>query len=219
MNTLQANQAKKKPQPKIQNEFETDNSFKAIPKGIAQEVSKASQDAVKDMWHSILGTGKYEQTHGAQPKMGGDLTPGQAVDLKHAQEQKAQAPRNEAPINYFREIAEAGKHTSAQEAHQIRQEVQAIIYELKRLASSSKAIQKEVSMAVGPAAAPANVGIYHKNFFEWMLIVVRDARKRVEDAGAWLRTVKSKKKQAIGGMKKNMSQLMSGERSSSNSTG
>ncbi len=219
MNTLQANQSKKKPQSPVKNDLETDSSFKSIPKGIANEVSKASQAAVKDMWASILGTNKYSaDKNPSKPKMGGDLTPGQAVDFKHAQEQKAQAPRNEAPMSYSREIAEAGKHTTQQETHQIRQEVQAVIYELKRLASSSKAIEKDVAIATGPST-PTNVGVYHKNFFEWMLLVVRDARKRVEDAGAWLRTVKSKRKMAVGKMKKNMSQLMSGERSSSNSTG
>lgn len=218
MNTLQANQAKKKPQVKVQNNFETDTSLNSIPKAVTHEVKKASQAAISDMWNSLLGGGKYAEKPSGKPKMGGDLTPGQAVDLKKTQEQKAAAPKNEAPMNYYREVAEAGQYTVQKEAQQMRQEVQSIIYELKRLAASTKAIQKDVEIAIGPSAAP-KAGKYHKNFFEWMLIVVRDARKRVENAGAWLQSVKSKKKRAIGSMKKNMSQLMSGERSSSNQTG
>lgn len=216
MNSLQASQSKKKPQAKVQNDFETDNSLKAIPKGIAHEVGKASQAAVQDMWNSLLGGGKYAEKP-AGPKMGGDLTPGQAVDLKNNQDQKA-APRNEAPMNYHREIAEAGQYTAQKETQQIRQEVQSIIYELKRLASSTKALQKDVELAIGPST-PTKVGAYHKNFFEWMLIVISDARKRVENAGAWLSAVKGKKKGVFKKLKKNMNELMSGERSSSNQTG
>ncbi len=220
MNSLQASQSKKKPQKPVYNDLEVDNplkSLKNVGDSIVKSAGTATQDAARDMWNSILGTGKYDKSPSAKPKMGGDLTPGQAVDLKQAQEQKA-APRNEAPMNYFREVAEAGQYTHQKEAQQMRQEVQSIIYELKRLASSTKAIQKDVEIAIGPST-PTKVGAYHKNFFEWMLIVVRDARKSVENAGAWLRTVKGKKKGIFTKMKKNMNELMSGERSSSNQSG
>ena len=219
MNTLQASQSKKKPQKPVYNDLEIDNplkSLKGVGKSIAKSAGTATQEAARDMWNSILGTGKYDKAASNKPKMGGDLTPGQAVDLQKAQEKTA--PKNEAPMNYFREIAQSGENTHMQEAAQMRQEVQAIIYELKRLASSTKAVQKDVEIAIGPSM-PSKVGAYHKNFFEWMLIVIQDARKRVENAGAWLQTVKGKKKGVFGRLKKNMNELMSGERSSSNQTG
>lgn len=219
MNTLQANQQKKKPQFKAANDIELDNSLKSVPKAVAHEVTQASKDAVKDMWDSLLGANKYAKSETpTKQKLGGDLTPGQAVDLKGTQEKAKPQIKAEAPINYFREISEAGKANIYKEQQQIRQEVQSIIYELQRLAGASKQLQKDVAMAVGPSSAPAKMGKYHANFFEWMLIVVRDARKRVENAGAWLHTVKSKKKSVFGSMKKNMSQFMSGERSVSNQT-
>lgn len=219
MNTLQANQAKKKPSIKPSNDIELDNSLSSVPKAIAHEVTKASQDAIKDMWNSLMGADKYAKAPENAPKkkMSGDLTPGQAVSLSEAKSDKPKQ-QAEAPINYFREIAEAGKTTVYKEQQEIRQEVVGIIQELQRLAASSKQLQKDVAMAVGPGGVPAKVGKYHANFFEWMLIVVRDARKRVENAGAWLKTVKSKKQGIFGSMKKNMSQLMSGERSVSNQT-
>lgn len=223
MNTLQANQQKKKPQPKVLNDLEredVDNPYKAIKnigEATAKTIGNEVNNAVSDMWNQILGGDKYAakpEAH-AKPKIGGDLQPGQAVDLKKAQEKPIQS---EAPMNYFREISEVGKNTIYKEQQAIRQDVQAIIYELQRLASTSKQLQKDVALAVGPNGAPASVGKYHANFFEWMLVVVRDARKKVESAGAWLQAVKSKKKGKINGMKKNMSQLMSGERSVSNQT-
>ncbi|HEX7042026.1 MAG TPA: DUF5660 family protein [Patescibacteria group bacterium] len=220
MNTLQASGSKKKVQKPVYNDLEIDNPLKSL-KNVGDTIVKSAktgiQDAGADMWNSILGVGKYDKNPSPKPKMGGDLTPGQAVDLKNGQQEK-QAPKNEAPMNYNREVAEAGQYTVQKEAQQMRQEVQSIIYELKRLAASTKAIQKDVEIAIGPSA-PTKVGTYHKNFFEWMLIVIRDARQRVENSGAWLQSVKGKKKGIFTKLKKNMSQLMSGERSSSNQTG
>jgi hypothetical protein len=223
MNPLQDNQQKKKkPSKPIYNEIELDKPLKAakdISANIAKGAGQVASSAWSETWDSIMGVNKYALKPEAKkhsPKLSGDLTPGQAVDLKAAAK-KEQKVAIETPMNYHREIAEVGKTGMYKESAEIRQQVQGIMYELQRLAASSKAIQKEVTMATGTGVV--NPGKYHVTFFEWMLTVVRDARKRVENAGAWLASVKSKKKRAIGGMKKNMSQFMSGERSVSNSVG
>ncbi len=208
MNTLQALHSSKKPQKKIlvENQFE---SLKDVGTGVVESVKKESLDAVKDMWAQILGVEKYAA------KQGGDLKPGQEVNINNSIKTKEKKSQAEAPISYFREIAEAGKTSMHRESQEIHQQVQSIMYELQRLAGTSKAIEKQITSAVGTGVV--NPGKYHVAFFEWMLTVVRDARKRVENAGSWLHTVK-KKKGFIQGMKKNMSQLMSGERSVSNQT-
>ena len=65
--------------------------------------------------------------------------------------------------------------------------------EIKKLADSSKELQmqfKEVAVeqhAVTP-------GKYHKSFFSWLLSIIRNARMKVEDSGAWLAAMHSKKK-------------------------
>src|SRR3989344_5698474 len=38
-----------------------------------------------------------------------------------------------------------------------------------------------------------NPGKYHVSFFEWVLLLVRQARMKVEDSSAWLGAFKSKK--------------------------
>ena len=208
MNTLQGSfSPSKKPQKKIavDNPIE---SLKDVGTGVVDAVKESSAEAVKDMWAQILGV---ERSKKSAPK--GDLKAGQEVNLKDIAKKKE--PQAEAPMNYFREIAEAGKAGMRQESAEIHQQVQSIMYELQRLATASKTIERQVASAVGTGYVKP--GKYHANFFEWMLTVVADARKRVENAGAWLYTVK-KKKGFIQGMKKNMSQLMSGERSVSNQT-
>ncbi len=193
----------KKPQKKVvvDNPIE---ALKDVGENIVQAATESSAQAVKDMWAQILGVEQYSI------KQSGELKKGEAVDLKPKEKKSV----SEAPMSYFKEIREAGKHGSAIESHEIRQQVQAIMYELQRLSHVSKAVEKEVAIGIGTGVV--NPGKYHVAFFEWMLVVIQDARKRVENAGAWLHT--TKKKQGIfQSMKKNMSQAMSGERSVSNS--
>ncbi|HYK08709.1 MAG TPA: DUF5660 family protein, partial [Candidatus Eisenbacteria bacterium] len=161
------------------------------------------------MWAQILGADKYSSANGNK----GDLKPGQELDLKDATKKKEQKSPNEAPMSYFKEIKEAGKTSMHKESAEIRQQVQSIMYELQRLAGATKAIEQHVAQAVGTGVV--NPGKYHVTFFEWMFGVIREARKKVENAGAWLHTVKKK---SGGFNKKNMSHLMSGERSVSNQT-
>lgn len=213
MNTLQGSfSPSKKPQKKVivDNPFE---ALKDVGTTAVDTVREASTDAVKDMWAQILGADKYAAKPAAQK--GGDLKAGQELNLKDVAKKAEQKLAPEAPMSYFKEIREAGKAGVAQEAQEIRQQVQSIMFELQRLAGASKAIEKQVAQAVGTGVV--NPGKYHATFFEWMFTVIKDARKRVENAGAWMQTVK-KKKGFIQGMKKNMSQFLSGERSVSNQT-
>ncbi len=210
MNTLQGSfSPSKKPQKKIavDNPFE---SLKDVGTGVVETVKESSAEAVKDMWAQIMGVDRF-----AKSTAKGDLTAGKEVNLKDIAKKKEQPQRSEAPMNYLREIAEAGKTGLQQESAEIRQQVQSIMYELQRLSHASKAIENQVASAIGTGMVTPSK--YHVNFFEWMLVVVSDARKRVENAGAWLTTVK-KKKGIFQSMKKNMSQYMSGERSVSNQT-
>jgi len=74
----------------------------------------------------------------------GDLKPGQELNLKDAAKPKEQ-PKSEAPMSYFKEIKEIGKTSMHRESAEIRQQVQSIMYELQRLATTSKAIEKQVA--------------------------------------------------------------------------
>ena len=67
-----------------------------------------------------------------------------------------------------------------------------IIIELKRLAASSQELEIEFKDVVMTQNV-VKPGKYHQGFFEWVLIVIRNARVRVEDAGAWLSVMHGKK--------------------------
>lgn len=224
---LQANQQTKKKQKQY---VETNpvEALRDIGNTASQSIKTASKDAWNDVWSQILGTDKYsEKASEKSQKMSGELKPGQELSLAELKKQENKAKSQaETAINYHREIAEAGKTQIQKENQDFRNQVQELVSELRRLASSSKVLQKEVTAATGPTAT-LKPGKYHVNFFQWMISVVRDARIRVENSGAWLATMKGKQKKGLWGVAKRKGSstelktnvMLSGERSISTQTG
>jgi hypothetical protein len=155
----------------------------------------------------------------------GDMQPGESIDLasfSFKAEIQAQAPsyadqssyREElgkrerkpdilAGIDYRNEIVHGSERISRKDATELQQKIQQIIDELSKLISASVMLQAEFTVSV--EQAPANVGKYHINFFEWLLIWVKNVRTKTEDAGAWLNVMSSKKSQRkYGKMAKKM---------------
>jgi hypothetical protein len=116
---------------------------------------------------------------------------GQMTTEKKASKEKA--PRIEAAMNYSGEIARSGERATKSEVREMNQNIQEIKAELNKLLASSKVLQMEFA-EVSMEQTPVEGGKYHMNFFDWMLIVIRQARQKVEDSGAWLNTVKGKGK-------------------------
>lgn len=142
-----------------------------------------------------------------------------AGEKTHGSE-KPRKPEIRAHIDYAREISDTERF-SKQEMREMDQQVKQIMDELKKLIQSSHILQVEFA-EVAVEAKPVEVGKYHLNFFEWMLIVIRNAREKVENSGAWLSTVKGKgeKKGYWGMFKKHGTTFgMSNERSVATQTG
>lgn len=117
------------------------------------------------------------------------------AEKKHRHEQAAKSERR-AAIEYHeefqREVIDSRHKFTQKEAAHMQQRIQDIMAELQKLVKSSKMLEvqfREVSVE----QTPVQSGEYHMNFFEWMLIVIKQAREKVEDSGAWLNTVKGKR--------------------------
>lgn len=157
-----------------------------VVQSVAQDVLGAG---VKDFWKQVLMAGNEGQTH---EQNGGELSEGQELDLskRSLKESSDIAPA----IDYRREILDGAKYIGQKEHYEIKAKIQEIIVELKRIASSSKELQitfKEVVIE----QRIQKPGKYHINFFDWVLTMLQIARMRIEDSGAWLATMKSKKGQ------------------------
>ena len=188
---------------------------KSIAKAAAEQV-KPQGDWAKD-WLGLSAEPTSAGSIDMQPGVG--YSPAQMAEAQKAQEQGQEAKQvAEAPMNYVREILHAGE--SKKEEKESGEKISMLIQELQRLATSVQAIEKAMILqAIDPSTAQ-KTGKYYENFFEWMLLVVQDARRKVEDSGAWLNAMNGKKKPGIHKqMKTNMQIGMSGERNQSNSAG
>jgi hypothetical protein len=193
---------------------------KALGEAAADQL-KPQGDWAKD-W---LGLGGGESTgsgHSVDMQPGIAYTPGQAAEQKHAKEQAEKAESHaEAAMDYSREIIHAGEKGLKAEKQESSQKIQMLIEELGRLAKSVQQIEKAMILQAIDPSASKKTGKYYESFFEWMLIVVQDARRKVEDSGAWMAMSSKKGKGASihKTMKTNMQVGMSGERTNANNTG
>ncbi len=79
------------------------------------------------------------------------------------------------------------------ERQQTQAEIARVLQELKLLATAVKSFEHEVAK-VTLEAPPKNAGVYHKHFFEWLISMIRDMRKKVSESKTWLSVFQSKKK-------------------------
>ncbi len=195
------------------NSFELFNP-KSVGQAVVEQVKPDGSWAADWLGFSNESKG---QPHAKDMQPGVAYSPSQHAEAQDHQEQAQEAPI-EAPMSYVREILHAGENKK--EEQESGQKVQMLIQELQRLAQSVQAIEKTMILQAIDPSAGKKTGKYYESFFEWMLMVVQDARRKVEDSGAWLSAMNSKKKPGIHQqMKTNMKIGMSGERTNANNTG
>ncbi|OGH24961.1 MAG: hypothetical protein A3B47_02600 [Candidatus Levybacteria bacterium RIFCSPLOWO2_01_FULL_39_24] len=129
------------------------------------------------------------------------LVEGQEVSLAELQEINSSAVEEkkeekiviEPGINYSADIIHSEEKAISRENREIEVQLQEIMTEIKKLADSSKELQMQFK-EVAVEQYVVKPGKYHKNFFSWLLSIVKAARMKVEDSGAWLAAMHSKKK-------------------------
>ena len=99
----------------------------------------------------------------------------------------------EPGIDYSREIVHAGERVIIKEKREVEEQLREIAIELKKLTDSSSDLRAQFK-DVAIEQHVVSPGKYHKSFFSWLLSLIRIARMRVEDSGAWLAAMQSKKK-------------------------
>lgn len=141
-----------------------------------------------------IGIKKYDN----QERAGGELTEGQELSLsdvktmQHEQEQKEEVARFldiDPGLDYKREVL--GQEHQRRESQNLERKVDEIIFELKKLAQSSKELQAEFKDVVVEQRI-TKPGKYHMTFFSFLLTLLKAARQKIEDSGAWLQASKGK---------------------------
>lgn len=211
-------------------------AVKSASKKVGSEASKVLQGLGSEAWAQLLGIDrkKHASKQAETPQhVEQKPQPGVTIDIvnfltggpvsaeKHSSVEKPKA-RVEAAMHYGNDVLKTTERANRQELTELQRNIQEIQHELRKLLSSSKVLQMEFNEVAVENATP-EIGQYHMNFFEWMLLVIRQAREKVEDSGAWLNTVKGKgaKKNGYWGMfkKHGTSFGLSSERSTATQTG
>lgn len=208
----------------------TDGDFK---KQIKNEVVKQTKETSKVFWEQLFDSNITSEGQTSE-NIVFDLSKlkvseneslaGEAAEKSTRRKTKAEKrPGIDYHGQYVESITRFSENASSHEVMQENGKIQQIMAEIKKLVMSSKSLQAEVKGITVVSEVPANPGKYYVNFFEWMLIMVRQARQKVEDSKSWLATVKGKKSKRMGywGMAKKhgTSFSLSNERSVSTSTG
>lgn len=176
----------------------------AIGSGVKKSVQKdLVQDGWKDFFNQLLTSSEKAQSTAKK----GEMKAGQeiflhgkkSVDTMHNKKQEATPEKKKNPnilggIDYRSEIVHAGERMSRREQGELNQKVDQIMSELKRLIATSATLEKQFRM-VTVDQKPTNVGKYHVNFMEWMLSWMKNMNKNAQDAGAYLRSLNTKKSQ------------------------
>lgn len=167
-----------------------DNPIEAVRDyGFADQLKPASSD----FFDQLFGRNTYKtEALSAGEKQAGELSEGEEFDLS-AFEQEQNKIDIEPGIDYRREILHS-EVASTKETRELEGQIAEIISELRQLITASSELQTQFKEAAIEQRIE-KPGKYHLNFFEWMLIVIKTARMRVEDSASWLSMFASKKKQ------------------------
>lgn len=127
----------------------------------------------------------------------GVLEEGKEIFLSKTRQKEEESEQEKAyiepAINYAQEVIRTSEKTIAKENQELEAQLKEIMLEIKKLADSSKELQTQFK-DVAIEQHIVKPGKYHKNFFTWLLSIIRTARQKVEDSGAWLAAMQSKKK-------------------------
>lgn len=194
------------------------------PTTVNDEVKDFGKGLVNSMWNDLLGASPAsisEQVFGFGSE--NQLAEGEAVSISQAkvQEKKEEVQASVEHIEYFRTVNNADRISETRTETQVRQAVEQIRMEIKKLMQTSKLVERTVKDATADQA-PVKPGKYHLNFFEFVLGVIKDATRKLEDTVSYGAVFTSKKQQSKYWSKYKTHGTMfglSGERTTATQTG
>ncbi|MBI2008467.1 hypothetical protein HYS82_02315, partial [Candidatus Amesbacteria bacterium] len=122
----------------------------------------------------------------------GTLKPNESVSVADLAQAEAQGEaKAESKFNArLQHIKEEERAYYLRLESQNKQHIEAVLAEIKVLAKSTGTLASQVEIAA--SLAPANPGIYHKNFFDQLLSFISILRQKVQDSSHWLSATNSR---------------------------
>lgn len=192
------------------------------PTTVSDEIKDLLNRMADSAWKDMLGG--VSKDFGSQI-MGSSMAEGQEVSLKKQAEQTKDKKSEITSefIDYRREVINVERASENQVERQVAQAVEEIRMEIKKLTQTSKLVERTVKDATADKA-PVKPGKYHLNFFEFVLNMLKDATRKLEDSVSFGAVFTSKKQQSqywntINSKKGGTAFMLSGERTSATQTG
>lgn len=207
--------------PKLRRQI-SEESIEAKPRSVQGELKSIATGTAKSAWKDLLGGSMIsvsEQLLGAKDS---ELQEGQEVSLDQRKEDKQEKPKvSMEHLSYFRKIERPESYQEGKVEIEVKQRVEEIRLEIRKLVKTSKIVERTVKDATAEKA-PVKPGKYHLTFFEFVLSVLRDATRKLEDAASYGALFTSKKQQSKywGKYRKHGTTFgLSGERTTATQTG
>lgn len=210
-----------------------EESIEAKPQSRASEPTTFTDEA-KKLWGNMLkntsqdvvgGTlsSVSEQLLGSSESSEKQLAEGEefVINAKNNRESSEKPQITAEFMEYKRTVVNAERFGETRTEIEVKRAVDEIRAEIKKLTQTSKLVERTVKDATADQA-PVRPGKYHLSFFEFVLGVIRDATRKLEDTVHFGAVFTSKKQQSRywNSYKKHGTQFgLSGERTTATQTG
>ena len=165
--------------------------LRGIGSGVVDSVvDDLGKNGINNLWEQMLGTQRPQE----KDNLSGDLEEGREIAFSKKKKEKAPLASIEPGLDYRREVIDVVRTGEKENTQVLNAKIAEILTELQKITAASAEIAIEFKEVVVEQRIE-NPGEYHVTFFQWMLSLVKAARTKIEDSGAWLSVMKSKKKQ------------------------
>jgi len=133
----------------------------------------------EDFFRQLMGMEQIQQ------KRSGSLNPGESLNMNEALNGKEEEnKRLKAQIVLERNLSQDERQLSERKMQELRVQLQAITFEIGKLAASTSELSTQTEIAM--IEMPADPGVYHIVFFEKVLEFLQSFRKKIDQATVWL---------------------------------
>lgn len=219
---------KKQPKKQLQEESIEAKPRAASDAPVSEQAKQMAKDAVRESWEQMFSGTPSAVTEQLFGSAGGELVAGEKITLTKRTDTQAQEREQEVKevvsaehMEYFRTIQNADKISENKTENEVKRAVEEIRMEIKRLRETSKIVEQTVKDATADKA-PVKPGKYHISFFQFVLSILRDATRKLEDTASYGAVFSSRKQQSKywNKYKKHGTMFgLSGERTTATQTG
>lgn len=162
----------------------------------------------------------FKDSFTSKPKIKPHQTAAEDFNFEEFLNQQEKKIRQQERVR-FETIQREEQIIFSREKNQLKVQIETIQTQIKKLAKEEVGLMEEVDQAAFQAVV--NPGVYHQNFFERLLYLIKLARKKVADSRTWLQMQNHRCKKRNGywqSVKKSgTSFMLSGERTASTQSG